>query len=96
MSRKHPRQWFYLYASNRHVFKHLDRAGVGSGLIAAMDYFATGEIPDELSTAARIVFDVLREGADEAIADYNAAVEAGKKGPAAKAAKAAERESNPP
>lgn len=96
MSKKHPRNWFYMYVSNRHVFRNLNPTAVEKGLIATLDYFATGEIPEIIDPIQQIVFNILKEAADESLNDYAMAVENGKLGPAAKAAKAAERENNPP
>ena len=91
MRKRHPRNWFYLYVSNRHVFKALPPESVGLGLIWACDYFADGTLPEAHDAEASIVFSILREAADESLADYNMFVEYGKLGPMAKAARAAEQ-----
>ena len=91
--KKHPREWFKLHANTRHVFNSLSDDAVGQGVKCALNYFVTGEEPpDTMGPLPKIVFDVLRSAADEAIADYEAAVANGSKGPAAKEAKNAEGE----
>lgn len=86
--KKHPREWFKLYANTRHVFDSLSDEAVGQAVKYALHYFVTGEEPpDTMGPITRIGFDVLRSAADEAIADYEEAVANGSKGPVAKAAK---------
>ena len=88
--KKHPREWFKLYANTRHVFASLSDEAAGQALKLALVYFALGEEPpDTVSPMVAIGFNVLRNAADEAISDYAAAVENGRKGAAIRDARQA-------
>lgn len=91
--KKQPRTWFRMYGSNLHVFEALSDEAVGKSVKYALRYFVLDEAPpDTLDPLTMIGFSVLRGAADEAITDYEVAVENGRKGPAAKEAKKAEGE----
>lgn len=89
--------WFKVYAAHLPMFESIADERVGEGLKAAVRYFVSGELPSEaLHPIADIVFQTLRAAVDEAFADYEAAVEAGRLGAAARAAKRREKEESEP
>lgn len=84
--------WFKIYLSQRGVIKSISSDAVGDALKAALDFFFDGTEPQDLNPLARIVFNVFSESIAEAVADYNAAVEGGRKS----AQKRAGMKDNPP
>lgn len=81
MAKKHSGpQWFKLYSANRALIDAVDDVAAGRGLKLALAYFETGSLPDGAEPLTMAVFNALRTAADEAKADYNMYVEAGKAG----------------
>ena len=71
--------WFKVHLAQRGVIKSISSEAVGDALKAALDNFADGEEPQNLSPLACIVYNVFLESIAEARADYAAAVEGGRK-----------------
>jgi hypothetical protein len=89
MARNRKPTWFKVNIANKGALESIDDANVGKALKAALRYFesegqdtaAETEIKDP---TAKIAFGIFKQGADESIKDYQARVEDGKKGAAAK------------
>ena len=75
--------WFKCFLSNKATIDAIPDANVGRGLKAAFAYFDKREVP-ELDPLANVVFCAMRPYIDEAFADYEASVQAGRSGAAAR------------
>lgn len=64
------------------MLETMPRDSVGEGLILAVRYFNTGELPDTKDPMAFAVFLTLKPDIDEAFSAYADSIENGKKGAA--------------
>lgn len=82
MARKEKRAtWFKCFLSTKATIDAVPDENVGRGLKAAFAYFENKTEPD-LDALSNVVFCAMRPYIDEAFADYDASVEAGKIGSA--------------
>ncbi len=73
--------WWKMFRQQRAVIDGASAADVGNGLKAAFAYFDGEDVnSDDLTPAAFMVFCVMRPYIDESKADYEKAVENGRKG----------------
>ncbi len=80
MAKKEKRAtWFKCFLSSKATIDAVPDENTGKGLKAAFAYFETGEYPD-LDPLSNVVFCAMRPYIDEAIEDYAARVNDGKKG----------------
>ena len=94
-SRKIP--WFRVYTSSKGALQSIDDEKLGKALKAALKYFDnngnfenTGNGIADKETL--IAFNILKQGIDDSLEEYNARVEDGKKGAAARKTKYQELE----
>ena len=75
--RKGRPSWFRLQLTLKPFVDALDDADVGKGLKMALNYFATGEYPndEDTSSTAAMVFCLLKGEADNSLAAYKQAIE---------------------
>ncbi len=71
--------WFKCFLSSKATIDAIDDAAVGKGVKAAFAYFDRKTVPD-LDPLANVVFCAMRPYIDEAFADYEASVRAGREG----------------
>ena len=71
--------WFKLWTRSLPVFQAAPDDALGRAVRAALIYCNSGEIP-ELDPMANLIFAVLRKDVDEALAQFQEAVESGKRG----------------
>lgn len=89
--------WFALDIANSPALHSLSDEVVGLALKLALDYFQAGTLPpDDLNPLTFVAFSIFRASADKALADYDAAVEAGKYGARVRAERQRAREPKPP
>lgn len=71
--------WFKLWTRSLPVFQAAPDDALGRAIRAALIYCNSGEVP-ELDPMANLIFSVLRKDVDEAIVQFQEAVESGKRG----------------
>lgn len=80
MAKKEKRAtWFKCFLSSKATIDAIPDANVGKGLKAAFEYFQSGTI-EELDALSNVVFCAMRPYIDEALTDYQNAIESGKRG----------------
>lgn len=84
--------WFRVYASVKGALDIVSDEAAGKALKATLSYFETGEEPTDLSIEAKIIFGILKQGADDSLSEFQARVNDGKRGAEIKKEKAAEKE----
>lgn len=62
--------WFKIFRVIRPLVKAVPAESAGTGFIAALDYFETGEEPENLDPFSKAVFESLRGYVDQAWNDY--------------------------
>ena len=71
--------WFKLWTNHLPVFEAAPDDALGRAIRAALVYCQTDQLP-ELDPLANLIFAVLRKDIDEALAQFQEAVESGKRG----------------
>ena len=71
--------WFKLWTRSLPIFQAAPDDALGRAIRAALVYCNSGEVP-ELDPMANLIFSVLRKDVDEAIVQFQEAVESGKRG----------------
>ena len=86
MAKEKRPSWFKVFLHQKPLIMELSDEAAGAALKAALTYLEGGEIPNDLSPSAEILFNAaFKPYVEESIKDYDKAIENGRKGGQAKA-----------
>lgn len=86
MAKEKRPSWFKVFLHQKPLIMELSDEAAGAALKAALTYLEGGEIPNDLNSTAKMLFNAaFKPYVEESIEDYKKAVENGRRGGQAKA-----------